>query len=551
MGLRNPSRLSIDPETDVPYSAWVGPDAGAPSATQGPSTYENAAQLAAGGQLRLALLHGQPAGLPRPHRRRLAADHQRGGLRQRRSRRRADPGLVRLRQPRQRLDEQHRPDRAPARDRTGKDAGTARSDQPLVQPRQPRRRQRLPGLPARAGRERRARTTAATRRSSARTSPPRARRSSTARSIATSPAADNSAAGPSTGTAAGSCTTSATTAPSTRCCSTRRPTRTAASRSTRTASAASCNWQANYMDSKFGPDGALYVQVYEGFFTTGPGAGLYRFTYTGGAGHPGPRPAVGDDRHRAADPVLDRRLRRRLLRVGLRRRHGRPTEADPMHTYAAAGTLRRHADGHLRRRRDGSQDGHGQRRRRHRGADDDRPAQRRDPGPTYDAGRGHAQRHRRRRRHRRRVDRVPHRRRRLDPRDNTDYADPFVTTFSHGDGDHTVEFRSRDRAGNVEDPHARSRSRSTRPGGGGLPAAVRRVRRHRARRQVDRLCARPAAAPWSPTAALTLPILQGDFIANDPLASNTLLQDAPSGEWTVTAGSTRARSTPTASRPAS
>ena len=33
---------------------------------------------------------------------------------------------------------------------------------------------------------------------------------------------------------------------------------------------------------------------------------------------------------------------------------------------------------------------------------------------------------------------------------------------------------------------------------------------------------------------LGLPILQGDFIANDPLASNTLLQDAPSGEWTVT-----------------
>ena len=45
MGLRNPSRLSIDPETDVPYTAWVGPDAGAPSATLGPSTYENAAQI--------------------------------------------------------------------------------------------------------------------------------------------------------------------------------------------------------------------------------------------------------------------------------------------------------------------------------------------------------------------------------------------------------------------------------------------------------------------------------------------------------------------------
>ncbi|HWK29671.1 MAG TPA: ThuA domain-containing protein [Solirubrobacter sp.] len=45
MGLRNPSRLSIDPETDVPYTAWVGPDAGAPSRTLGPSTYENAAQI--------------------------------------------------------------------------------------------------------------------------------------------------------------------------------------------------------------------------------------------------------------------------------------------------------------------------------------------------------------------------------------------------------------------------------------------------------------------------------------------------------------------------
>jgi PKD repeat protein/glucose/arabinose dehydrogenase/type 1 glutamine amidotransferase len=45
MGLRNPSRLSIDPETDVPYSAWVGPDAGSPSVTDGPSTYESASQI--------------------------------------------------------------------------------------------------------------------------------------------------------------------------------------------------------------------------------------------------------------------------------------------------------------------------------------------------------------------------------------------------------------------------------------------------------------------------------------------------------------------------
>ena len=49
MGLRNPSRLSIDPKTDMPYTAWVGPDAGAPSATLGPSTYENAAQITRAG----------------------------------------------------------------------------------------------------------------------------------------------------------------------------------------------------------------------------------------------------------------------------------------------------------------------------------------------------------------------------------------------------------------------------------------------------------------------------------------------------------------------
>jgi PKD repeat protein/type 1 glutamine amidotransferase len=45
MGLRNPSRLAIDPKTDTPYSAWVGPDAGSPSGTLGPSTYEVASQI--------------------------------------------------------------------------------------------------------------------------------------------------------------------------------------------------------------------------------------------------------------------------------------------------------------------------------------------------------------------------------------------------------------------------------------------------------------------------------------------------------------------------
>jgi|GEM_PF-763677 len=68
MGLRNPSRLSIDPETDIPYSAWVGPDAGAPNVDWGPSTYENAAQLTRAGN------YGWPycMGNKQPYRDRLA-----------------------------------------------------------------------------------------------------------------------------------------------------------------------------------------------------------------------------------------------------------------------------------------------------------------------------------------------------------------------------------------------------------------------------------------------------------------------------------------------
>src|SRR5215212_8341011 len=44
------------------------------------------------------------------------------------------------------------------------------------------------------------------------------------------------------------------------------------------------------MDSKFGPDGALYVQVYDGFFRAGPNAGIWRFDYVGGAPTPGSAP---------------------------------------------------------------------------------------------------------------------------------------------------------------------------------------------------------------------------------------------------------------------
>jgi hypothetical protein len=51
------------------------------------------------------------------------------------------------------------------------------------------------------------------------------------------------------------------------------------------------------MDSKFGPDGALYVQVYDGFFRAEPDIGLYRYDYVGGPDTPGPDPqdAPGGD----------------------------------------------------------------------------------------------------------------------------------------------------------------------------------------------------------------------------------------------------------------
>ena len=65
-----------------------------------------------------------------------------------------------------------------------------------------------------------------------------------------------------------------------------------------------------------------------------------------------------------------------------------------------------------------------------------------------------------RRRQRRRQDRVPHRRRRLG-RGHLDHV--AAPADGSNDGDHTVEYRSTDDAGNVETCPSRSRSRSTSP----------------------------------------------------------------------------------------
>ena len=93
------------------------------------------------------------------------------------------------------------------------------------------------------------------------------------------------------------------------------------------------------MDSKFGPDGALYVQVYDGFFRAGPNAGIWRFDYTGGPPTPGAAPKafpIGGNEV----ALLERGLGRRVLRVGLRRRLGDLDASRTRRTrYAEAGVL--------------------------------------------------------------------------------------------------------------------------------------------------------------------------------------------------------------------
>ena len=139
--------------------------------------------------------------------------------------------------------------------------------------------------------------------------------------------------------------------------------------------------------------------------------------------------------------------------------------------------------------------------------------------------------------------------------ENAEGDDPFVTTFEVDDeGDHVVEFRSRDAAGNLEATKsvAFEIAGDDPPGGGAscLPQSD-----EFAGDALDPKWDLLRAAAGGPVVAdgkLTLPLLQGDFIANDPLASNTLLQTLPDGAVDRHHESRHERaSTPTASRPAS
>ena len=525
MGLRNPSRLSIDPETDVPYTAWVGPDAGGPSQEQGPSTYENAAQIAqagnygwpycmgnqqgyrdrvSGGALRTTneagFVSGGPAGAP------IQGFYDCDNLVNDSEN---NTGLEVL----------------PHETGTGMDAGTARPVNLWYSRGNPGGANGCPdfprpnGAPDYGGTPEQlcpyATASGATimdgpvYRYDAETADPSVawpeywsgrwfmfdwNNNSVKHALLMDPETDQDGSQP-------------IYADSLR---------------------GVLNWQANYMDSKFAPDGSLYIQVYQGFFSTGPQAGLYRFTYTGG----GPTPGADPQWEATGNPLEVQFSNGASGGVSWEWDFDNDgtvdsTEADPLHTYEADGphevTLTvTYADEQTDSKTITVNP---------QGDDTAAPTTTvqlngADPVPSYDGpvevtltgddagGTG-----------------VEVTRYSVDGGAFTDYADPFTVS---GDGEHTVEYRSRDLAGNVEETQSVTFTITT-PGGGEdcLP-------------QSDEFDGTELDPKWDvlrevaedpPVVAdgsVTLPLRQGDFIANDPLAENVLLQDAPEWEWTAT-----------------
>ena len=365
MGLRNPSRLSIDPETDVPYSAWVGPDAGEPSATLGPSTYENAAQLDRAGN------YGWPycMGNKQAYRDRTAVPNPQGNGTPRTTN---DGGYVSGGPATGGTDgwydcdnivndstnntglsgcSRTAPERAWTRARCGRrTSGTAagtpaataartsrasaapqnapelRRDEHAAVPVRDRRRRddhERPGLPVRRGR--------------------RVRRP---------------AAGPSTGTGAGSCSTRAATASSTASCSTRRPTRTAASRSTPTACATSTTGTPRTWTRSSGPTARSTSR-------TTPGSSA-RTPTSASSGSTTPAGRRRRSRTRRAIPIGSNRVRFSSAGSGgityewdFGDGSATSDEANPDSPVSGGGRVHRHADGDVRRRRDVDSDGRG------------------------------------------------------------------------------------------------------------------------------------------------------------------------------------------------
>ena len=338
MGLRNPSRLSIDPLTDIPYSGWVGPDAGAPSVTQGPSTYESLSQMDRAGN------YGWPycMGNKQAYRDRLAD----GSLRTTNA-----PGYV-VGGPAGAptngwydCDNLHNDSpnntgltELPHATGTGMDAGKVRPVNVWYSRGNPGGNG-CPVFPREQGQTNAPNFGAtntqlcpwATASGATVMDGPiyrfdedaadRSRRwpeywdgrwflndfgnESVKHAVLLDPATDQDGGQPAYVDSLRNMLT----------------------------------WSPNYMDSKFGPDGALYVQVYDGFFRAGSNAGLWRFDYVGGEDTPGATatatPTVG------AVPVEVQFNGSRSLGLSYEWDFGdgsaHSTEADPAHTYTQPG----------------------------------------------------------------------------------------------------------------------------------------------------------------------------------------------------------------------
>ncbi len=536
MGLRNPSRMTIDPETDIPFAAWVGPDAGSPSATQGPSTYETATQLpsagnygwpycmgnkqayrdrVADGSLRTTnvagYVNGGPASAPTPgwyDCNNLVNDSVH------------NTGLVTL----------------PHTTGTGKDAGTARSNNVWYSRGNPNNGNGCPQFPRELG---------AGNAPNYGGTPTQLCPYLTASgaTVFTGPVyrykegADNSARWPKYWDGRWFLNDHGNTSAKHALLLDPATDQDGSQPVYADSFRGYLPWAASYMDSKFGPDGALYVQVYDGFFSTGSNAGLYRFKYTGGADTPGP------------DPQWQKTATARQFQFSIGASGGvsyqwdfgdgqTASGTDPAHTYAEAGTYSAkltvtYADGEKATKTTTVP------------VSDDTAAptttvQLNDQTPTstYAAavkvtlrsndGTGGAG--------------VEWTEYRIDGgaftrRENAANASPFVTEFTIGDeGYHTVEFRSRDRAGNVETPNGSVTFAIDFPGGGDGSCSPQSDQFNGSSLDPKWQIVNPVAGnpPTVGSGRLTMPMLQGDLYTNVGNAQ-ALMQSVPTGSWVATA----------------
>ena len=338
MGLRNPSRLSIDPLTDIPYTAWVGPDAGESRVDLGPTTYENAAQISHAGN------YGWPycMGNAQAYRDRVPGNavrtdsppgYVRGGpaaaptegwydCNNLRNDSPNNTGLIEL----------------PHQTSTGMDAGKVRPNNFWWGrgvggtaalngcPEYPREHG-ANSAPNYGGLAKELCPFAEARGSTIMNGPvyryddeadDQSRRwpaywdgrwflhnnggASAKHGVVLDPATDQAGGLP-------------VWADSLR---------------------NSLTWAGSYMDSKFGDDGALYVQVYDGFFRAGTNAGIYRYDYTGGPDTPFANPtatALGSNQVRFSSAGSGGVS----YRWDFGDNSAPSTEANPTHTYPAAG----------------------------------------------------------------------------------------------------------------------------------------------------------------------------------------------------------------------